>query len=417
MTGSSTTSAAMFDSLVIGGGPAGLATALLLAKRGLHVGVLRPIESDPPQFARTTALMADSIHILAHLGVWERLADKAAPLRKMRMIDGRDRLLRAPTVSFDAAELGLAQFGFNIPNAPLVAALEGQAAETGNLTMIEGTAREIVSGDRTVRVGCADGRTLEARLIVGADGRNSFVRQIAGIKTLNWAYPQTALTVNLAHQADHHGISSEFHTATGPFTLVPLPGRESSLVAALAPEEAKRLLAMEADELAADLTRRSHHLLGRLTIVSKPAGFPLAGHAVTHFAKGRFALVGEAAHGFPPIGAQGLNLGLRDGLHLAECVLKGQDRSPDPAHPAVIAAYDAARRGDVWMRTAIVDMADRSLLAGLLPTDAARGLTLFAASTFSPLRRALMKGGIGPAASRHAMNRLGMASSRFAPNP
>ena len=397
-----------FDCLVLGGGPTGLVSALLLAHQGLQVAVLRPPIREPAQFARTTALLTSSIILLRHLGIWPAIVEAVTPLRKMRLIDDRHSLIKAPTVTFDAQDLGLAAFGFNVPNDTLNLALEAAATGTTGLRLIDGQANEVVSDCHGAHAVCADGRCLSANLIIGADGRQSLARKASGIATHSWSYPQAALTVNLAHSVDHHGISSEFHTHSGPFTLVPLPGRASSLVAVVSPDDSQRLMSLDPDALARELTRRSHHLLGALTLTSKPAAFPLGGHVVTRFARRRIALVGDAAHGLPPIGAQGLNLGLRDAVHLADAVLAGRHDASDAAHAAVLSAYDRSRRADVWSRTAAIDIVNRSLLATLLPFDAARSLLLAAARDIPALRRRLMQAGLPPPAFAAAMRRIGI---------
>ena len=398
--------------LIVGGGPAGLSTALLLARSGWQVTVLRPPPGDAPELARTTALLQGSMALMRFLGLWHELAPCAAALKKMRLIDGRTHLLRAPTLMFSADELGLSEFGFNIPNHALVAALETAAAAQAGLTLIAGTADSL-----SLKANCAEVRSstnvlLSARLVIGADGRNSLVRRMSGIATTSWRYPQTALTLNLDHVAEHNGISSEFHTASGPFTLVPLPGRASSLVAVCTPQDAANLFEMPDDHLAKELEARAHHLLGPFKISSKRAAFPLGGHGVKEFAKGRTALIGEAAHALPPIGAQGLNLGLRDAIHLADALTTCRNKSGEIGGPDFVLLYNRARRADVWTRTAAVDLVNRSLLAGWLPIDAARGLTFFAAQEFTPLRRLLMRSGLGQNGLDQAMDRLGMGLSK-----
>lgn len=404
-----------FDGLVLGGGPAGLVSAMLLAQQGLQVAVLRPLIAEPPQFARTTALLTSSIALIRHFGIWPALAQAVAPLKKMRLIDDRGHLWRTPTLTFDAGELGLDAFGYNIPNAALNRALEHAARDMAGIILIDGEAATIDGDDREARIHCTDHREFSARLIVGADGRHSLARKASGMTTRSWSYPQTALTANLAHKVDHRGTSSEFHTSSGPFTLVPLPGRASSLVAVVSPQDGQRLMSLDNEALAHELTRCSHHLLGSLSITSKPGTFPLGGHVMANFARGRIALVGDAAHGLPPIGAQGLNLGLRDAVHLADAVMAARKRSDDPAHPAVMAAYNQARRADIWSRTAAIDLVNRSLLSSFLPFDVARGLIMSTARDIPALRRLLMRGALPPRAFDEAMGRLGITLNGNSP--
>ena len=188
------------------------------------------------------------------------------------------------------------------------------------------------------------------RLVIGADGRRSLCRAAAGIATTQRAYPQTALTLNLAHARPHDDTSTEFHTESGPFTLVPLPGRRSSLVCVLDPAHAAELAAMNDAELSAEIERRAHSLLGTMSVEPGRGIFPLAIETADAFARDRIALVGEAAHVVPPIGAQGLNLGLRDGATIAELVAEARRQNIDIGAPEVLARYDAQRRADVTSR-------------------------------------------------------------------
>ncbi len=158
-----------------------------------------------------------------------------------------------------------------------------------------------------VRVG-----RFSAKLAVAADGRRSTLREAAGIEVKSWSYPQVAVVLNLEHRLPHQQVSTEFHTSTGPFTLVPLPGRQSSLVCVETADGAADLLAMTEEKLEAELERRAHSILGRFKLSTKPQSFPLSGLTATSLVGPRLALVGETAHVFPPIGAQGLNLSLRD---------------------------------------------------------------------------------------------------------
>ncbi len=305
--------------VIVGGGPVGLMAAIALADAGVETALVARPAGAPDN--RTTALLATSVTALDTLGVWPRCRDGAAPLRVMRIIDDTGRLLRAPEVHFDAGEIGLDAFGYNIENRFLLAALEVRARALATLTFIEDQAQAVAIEDSRVTVELEHGSPVAARLAIGADGRQSLCRQAAGIATESRRYPQTALTFNLGHQRPHRDCSTEFHTQTGPFTLVPLPGQRSSLVLVVAPEQAARIAALAQDELAAEIERRSHSILGKIAPEPGRGAFPLGIETARRFAVARLALAGEAAHLLPPIGAQGLNLGLRDAATISELVV------------------------------------------------------------------------------------------------
>src|SRR5580658_10228943 len=236
---------------VIGGGPAGLVAAIALATAGVDTFLIAP-PAEPDH--RTTALLAGSVTALETLGVWPACVPHAAPLRKIRLIDATQRLIRAPEVLFTAAEIDLDAFGHNIENRHLVAALEARVAAL-KLSRITGAALSIASDAAGATIKHANGEA-RVKLVIGADGRRSLCRAAAGIGTNNRrTYPQTALTLNLAHARPHDDTSTEFHTESGPFTLVPLPGRRSSLVWVLDPAHAAELAAMNDTELSTEIER------------------------------------------------------------------------------------------------------------------------------------------------------------------
>jgi 2-octaprenyl-6-methoxyphenol hydroxylase len=385
---------------VIGGGPAGLMSAIALAAGGVDTVLIAPA-AQPDH--RTTALLAGSVTALETLGVWQACLSHAAPLRQIRIIDDTARLLRAPEVCFSAAEINLDAFGYNIENRHLLAALQAHAAEL-KLKQIAAAALAVKGGDREIIIEFAGGEA-SAQLVIGADGARSLCRAAAGIGLKRRDYPQAALTLNLAHSRPHHDISTEFHTESGPFTLVPLPGQRSSLVCVLAPETARKLTALMDDALAKEIERRSHSLLGHMRVEQGRGFFPLAVETADSLGRGRIALVGEAAHVVPPIGAQGLNLGLRDGAAIAEIVADARRQGADLGAPSVLARYEASRRADVLSRTVAVDLLNRSLLADFLPAQGMRGLSLFLVDRIGPLRRALMREGVAPAASQPRLMR------------
>ena len=208
---------------------------------------------------------------------------------------------------------------------------------------------------------------------------------------------KSALTVCLAHTRPHHGISTEFHTTSGPFTLVPLPGVRSSLVWVLDPAEADHIAALDDAALSAEIERRSHSILGKITVEPGRGIFPLSIATAQRFAARRIALIGEAAHVIPPIGAQGLNLGLRDAAAIGELAITAHRGGDDIGGDAVLAAYDKMRRSDVARRTLAIDLLNRTLLADFLPVQSARGLGLYLLDKIGPLRRAVMREGLSPA--------------------
>jgi 2-octaprenyl-6-methoxyphenol hydroxylase len=382
--------------IVVGGGPAGLTAAIALAAGGVDTVLIgkRPAAQDN----RTTALLAGSVTALATLGVWDLCADKAAPLRVMRIVDDTGRLWRAPEVKFDAHEIELEAFGFNIENRHLVAALDRRARNLAGLRIVEDEVLSVAPGERSVSVALKGGETLEAQLVVGADGRSSLCRDAAGIGFDQHDYPQVALTLCLKHARPHHDTSTEFHTPSGPFTLVPLPGNRSSLVWVLDPADADELTALDDRPLSDEIERTAHSILGKIEVEPGRGLFPLTRASAKRFAINRVALVGEAAHVIPPIGAQGLNLGLRDAATIGELAVTAHRAGRDIGGINTLVAYDKMRRADVGSRTVAVDLLNRSLLSDFLPVQGARGLGLYAIDRIGPLRRMVMREGVTPIA-------------------
>lgn len=378
--------------VIVGGGPAGLLAAVALATAGIETVLVAP---PPPADVRTTALLASSVNALDALGVWARCRNDAAPLRHLRLVDDTGRLLRAPEVKFSAEEIGLEAFGYNIANRHLLAALDAQAQTLAALRREAQPATAVAIGEAGVTVTLASGEKLTARLAVGADGRNSLCRQAAGIDTARHNGAQTALALSFAHSRPHDDTSTEFHTAAGPFTTVPLPGLRSSLVWVLGPGSARRIVAWDDVALSAEIERRSHSILGKVTVEPGRGMFPLAVETARRFGARRVALIGEAAHVIPPIGAQGLNLGLRDAVQIAELVAAAHRAGEDIGSETLLARYDRLRRADVASRTAAVDLLNRSLLTDFLPVQSLRGVGLYALSRIGPLRRFLMRHGVG----------------------
>jgi 2-octaprenyl-6-methoxyphenol hydroxylase len=365
----------------------------------------RPAEFDN----RTTALLAGSVAALEALGVWEACRARAAPLRVMRLADDTGRLWRAPEVRFEAAEIGHDAFGWNIENRHLVAALWDRIAIEPGITHVGASATSVHVEPSGGTIEMLDGPPLRAQLLVAADGRRSLCRATAGIAMDERSYPQIALTHVLKHSRPHHDVSTEFHTSSGPFTVVPLPGARSSLVCVVAPTEAERLAGLSGEALDLEIEGRCHSILGKVEVEPGRGVFPLVVATATRAAGDRIALVGEAAHVVPPIGAQGLNLGLRDAATIAEIATESHRAGRDVGADAVTADYERRRRPDIASRTAAIDLLNRSLLSDFLPIQGLRGLGLYALDHIGPLRRAVMREGIAPTA---AMPRLMQGGAR-----
>jgi 2-octaprenyl-6-methoxyphenol hydroxylase len=381
------------DILVAGAGAAGLCAALAMARQGRRVTLVG--RADARLAGRTVALFEGSLRLLARFGV---APPQGSPIAGIHIVDDTGALLAAPDVIFEARDIGLERLGINVANDVLVEVLVDAVRREPAITFIEGAIAAYDFETDAVRAQLATGETLVSLLAIATDGRRSAAREAANIPVSTWTYPQTALTVFLAHDGAHRNFSTEFLTRSGPFTLVPLAETEnephrSSLVWLVSPEDARELLALAHEKLARKIEQHSHRILGRMRIDGEVGSFPMTGLTARRLIAARLALAGEAAHVFPPIAAQGLNLSIRDVATLADC-LEGVNLRVSHRLDAALARYQHLRRGDVGLRTLGVHMMDRLLLADVLPVDFMRNAGLAALRAIGPLRRALMREGI-----------------------
>ncbi len=377
--------------LIAGTGPAGLLSALGLAQAGFAVVIAgpRPAQED----RRTTTLMRPALACLDRLGVLERVVAQSAPLSVMRIVDATRRLVRSPVVSFRASEIGEEYFGLNMPNTVLAGALTAALGEQPAIRWFEAQVTGWEVGDQSVAVSLSTGERVEAALAVAADGRESRGREAASIKSTSRPYTQSALVLNFAHSRDHGATSTEFHTETGPFTQVPLPGKRSSLVWVVRPQTAEELMSLDDATLSRLVEDKMQSMLGRVSVEPGRQVYPLSALVPARFAQNRIALVGEAAHVFPPIGAQGLNLGVRD---VEEIVRVASEHRDDPGSTTAMAAYDRRRRPDILARSTAVNLLNASLLSEMLPAQLARSAGLGILGALSPLRAFFMREGMQP---------------------
>ena len=378
-----------FTAVVAGAGPAGLAAAALFAKEGVTTALVAPAPAEDP---RTVALMQPSIQLLRYLDIWPgSLEGVTAPLRKLRMIDDTGALLTAPSLEFDSQELNLEAFGWNIPLDQLLPALRKRAEELG-VIFIEATATNAKSEVDAIHISLSNASEISASVCIAADGANSAMRTAAGIATDSWSYDQAAIATSFSHSMGHHNVSTEYHKSAGPFTTVPLPENRSSLVWMERPARAAALMAMNDKELAAEIQIETHGELGLISNLGPRKSFPMKGLTARQFARERVILIGEAAHVVPPIGAQGLNMSLRDAALAADLILA----SKDAGSGGVMADYNAARRAEVLPRQQLIDLMNKSLLLGLLPLEGARALSLSTLHYVGPLKRFVMQHGLSP---------------------
>jgi 2-octaprenyl-6-methoxyphenol hydroxylase len=381
------------DILISGNGLIGKIAALSLAQLGLRVALIGSNSTQKDH--RTTALMMPSIEFLKHLNLWDKISLNAAPLSSLRIIDATTNIIRARPLTFHAHEIGESAFGYNCINHEMNQILCDACESSPLITCYDAFVDEYDTTDQEVKARLSDGTLVQARLGVGADGKNSLTRTHAKIGVKHWNYPQTAFVTTFSHSLPHNNTSTEFHTSNGPCVQVPLIGNVSSLVWVVSPQHATELTTMDAKTLSLKIEQQLGSIVGKVEINDAHACFELCCQYATKFANNRVVLVGEAAHTFPPIGAQGVNISLRDVQDLCSAVLKNKS---DPGAQTVLNHYHNSRRSDIMTRLYAVDALNKSLLSPFLPVHAARALGMKLLDRVPLIRHFLMRQGLKPAA-------------------
>lgn len=391
------------DIIVSGGGIAGLTATAAFASAGfdvLCVDPTPPITSRDATGAdlRSTAFLQPARQLLIDIGLWDRLAPHATPLQIMRIIDaGGPEVEARMSKEFDASDISDLPFGWNLPNWLLRREMATRLGDLPNVTYRNGVAANtLFTRTAEARVGLSDGTRVKARLVIAADGRGSAMRDAAGIDVKTTRYGQKALAFAVTHTQPHENVSTEIHRTGGPFTLVPLPdfeGKPSSAIVWMEDgPKVKALFELDVEAFEAAMNTRSCYVLGRLKLASQRTLWPIISQHAERLSGERIALVAEAAHVLPPIGAQGLNMSLSDLRCLLDLAIARPEGLGDVA---MLDAYHKARINDIRLRVAGINMLNRTSMLSAPPLRDARSAGLNALCSFAPLRKSIMQMGLG----------------------
>ena len=391
------------DILVSGGGVAGLAAAASFGAAGFSVICTDPAPpitdgDDAGADLRTTAFLQPSRDLLRRSGLWDRFAPYMAPLQIMRIVDAggvepEPRIVK----DFNASDISEDPFGWNISNWVLRREILAHLETMDNVTFLPGTATQsVLTREAEALVGLSDGRRISARLLVAADGRNSPVRQAVGVDVKTTRYGQKALAFAVTHPIPHENVSTEIHRSGGPFTLVPLPDHDgkpcSAIVWMETGPEVLRLQSLPEDEFEAEMNTRSCGLLGPLTLITRRSVWPIISQVAERMYAQRTALIAEAAHVVPPIGAQGLNMSLGD----LRILLELAEASPhDLGSNQMLREYNRRRHPEVQLRVTGIDTLNRASMIGAQGLRDLRAGALDAFYSIAPVRKTLMRAGLG----------------------
>jgi 2-octaprenyl-6-methoxyphenol hydroxylase len=392
------------DVLLAGGGLVGQTLALALDQAGVSVIVVdaaKPAETLAPSFdGRAFAIAFSSYRMWRALGLGEALDAAAQPIAQIMVTDGalgngaRRGGASLLHLHFDGAELHQNDepLGLMLEARHVRLALDEKVRARPSITMIQPMSVTAIDRDAAgVTATLADGKRLRAPLLVGADGRRSFVRQALGIRTIGWDYPVTAIVATIAHERAHDGVAHEFFLPGGPFAILPLRGARSNIVWAEPRAAADALLKMPERDFLSELKRRFGDFLGELALEGPRFGYPLSLQLAERMIDARAALAGDSAHGIHPLAGQGLNLGLKDCAALAECIADAIAVGLDPGDVSALERYQRWRRFDNVTMALGMEFFDKLFSNDIAPLRLARRLGLAAVNAVGPARRFFMQ--------------------------
>jgi 2-octaprenyl-6-methoxyphenol hydroxylase len=395
----------IFDMVIAGAGASGLALAAAVKQAmgtGVSIAVVDPAPAPGASATplRTVAIAEGPRRLLERVGAWDAIEPKAEAILAMAIMDGEVRdAVRLPHLNFAAKDsVPLAHMAFN---DDVVGALATLCDRLG-VQRLAASVTHWAPGKRVAQLGLSDGRALRARLAVAADGARSKLIALADIATIGWDYDQAGIVATIAHERDHEGRAEQHFLPAGPFAILPLPGRRSSIVWNERRADARALLALDAEELTRELEYRFTPKLGEISLASRAEAFPFRFQIARRFVGERLALIGDAAHVVHPVAGQGLNLGLRDVAALAETIVGEMRLGLDPGAPAPLAAYERRRRFDVAASGLGLDALNRLFSNDLAPLRFVRDLGLRIVDRASPLKDMLIAeaGGAGRGSPR-----------------
>ncbi|MCC6208119.1 MAG: UbiH/UbiF/VisC/COQ6 family ubiquinone biosynthesis hydroxylase [Gammaproteobacteria bacterium] len=386
------------DVVIIGAGMVGATLACCLAGEGRRVALVDATQPPPGWSAgsvdvRVSALTEASRQIFLRLGAWSAMAELGvSPFSRMHVWDAGG----AGSIRFDCADIGAPQLGHIVENRVMQSALLARAREIGGIALHCPVALEsLTPGTESIRLALSDGAVLDARLVVGADGAASRVRQLAGINTRGWGYDQQALVATVTTERPHEWTAWQRFLSEGPLAFLPLRDGRSSIVWSTTPAWAQELIRLSDAEFMEQLAEAFEWKLGRVTAVEGRAAFPLRlQHSITYTAP-RVALIGDAAHVIHPLAGQGVNLGLLDAAALAETVLDAAACGGDIGAPRVLRRYERWRKGDNLQMMLAMDGFKRLFGSSMPPLRLARNLGLDLADAATPLKHAIIRRAMG----------------------